>query len=209
MSTWAMARAAGDMRSVLHDEGEPVLRRPGVVEALQPQLAPAGVGPQADDVPPAEGAEPGLVQEDDGPLALDVGVGDAEVEGVLVGRPGEPALRRHGDDVLERDRAIEFQEHDRAHAGGRRPIRGKVLRGHRGLGVPVAARRHQLLGGAAVTDGRGIDLRDEPQARARPISGATVVRASTTNAMWASRSTPSSSAPRYTSSRFTVRANPL
>src|SRR5262249_31960908 len=43
----------------------------------------------------------------------------------------------------------------------------------------------------------------------RPMLGATAVRAPITKPICSSRSTPSSSAPRYTSCRFTVRAKPL
>src|SRR4030095_4126545 len=94
MSTCATARVAAAMipRSAPGDEGEPVLRPPRLVEPLETQLAPAGVAPPADDGAPAEDAEPRLVQEDDRPFALGLGMSDAEVERVLVGRPLEGGL---------------------------------------------------------------------------------------------------------------------
>src|SRR5215475_6941970 len=65
-------------RLALH-EGEACAAAPGVVEAIEAQLAAAGVVPEAEHVAAAEVTNPGLVHEHDRPLALRLGMRDAEV----------------------------------------------------------------------------------------------------------------------------------
>ena len=141
--------------------------RPGVVEPLEAELAASSVVPEADDVATAEGAQPRLVQEEDRSLALGLGMGDAEVERVLVGRPNETSPRRLGDDVLERDGMLELEEYQPPDPGRGRAIRGEVLGGQRRLRVSVLPGGDQVLGGAAVADGDVID----PRRRLRPGPG--------------------------------------
>ena len=65
-------------------------RVPGVVEPLEPQLAAAGIAPEAQHVAAPEVADPRIVQEDHRVLLLYRRVRDPELERVLVGRRLEP-----------------------------------------------------------------------------------------------------------------------
>jgi len=72
------------------------VRREAIVEALEPELPPPGIAPQREHVAPAEVADPGLVEEDDGMLPLRLRMLGAEVERVLVGWPRKATARRLG-----------------------------------------------------------------------------------------------------------------
>src|SRR5262249_21778211 len=93
---------------------------------------------------------PGLVQEDNGPLALHVWVLDPEIQGSLGrGPPGARAGRRGGG-LFGCHGALEGQEDDLAHARAIGMARREVLGDQARVRVAAPACRHQILRGSAV-----------------------------------------------------------
>src|SRR6185295_14023873 len=152
-------------------EREAAAAAPRVVEAVEAELAAAGVVPQTEHVTASEVADPRLVQEHDRRLALRVRMLDAEVERVLVRRRLQPSARGLGHDVRGGHLALEHQQRELAHPAAAGVTRGKVLREDRGMRVAVAARLHQRLGGAPVANGDGIEGRPGSAGVARRLGG--------------------------------------
>src|SRR5437867_11414997 len=148
--------------SAWSDEGEAVVRGPGLVEAFEAELTPPRVAPEADHIPAAKEAEPRIVEEDHGSLDLYVGVFDAEVQSVFIGRALETTLRRGGGGFSGGGRLIESKERDLAHPLVSEASRGKVVGGDARVRVSIVAGRHQLLRGSTVARRHAIHGRGPP-----------------------------------------------
>src|SRR5262249_47408902 len=137
---WRRESATPSIRSVLAagNEAEAVGGAPAVVEAFEAELAPARVAPEAQDVAATEVAEPRIVEQHPGPLALHFGMGDSEVERILVRRRLEALPRPLARDVASRHVAIESEENDLAPSGAAEVPGGKVLRIDGRMRVAVA-----------------------------------------------------------------------
>src|SRR6185295_17062356 len=122
------------------DEAKAPVCVPRAVESLEPEVAAAGIAPQRDDVPPAEEAEPGVVEEHHRTLDLYGRVRGAERERVLVHRPCEAKPGRLGDGLFRRHAPRELEQHDLPRDNGVRPPHGEVVGSDAGMRVPVIAR---------------------------------------------------------------------
>src|SRR5580765_2725729 len=154
-----------------HEAKAPV-RGPRAVESLEPELAATGIAPQRDDVPPAEEAEPGVVEEYHRALDLHGRIRGAERERVLVDRPFQAEPGRLGDDLFGRDAPRELEQRDLPHGNGVGPPHGKVVGGHARVRVAVFARRDERLGRSAVPDRDPIARGNSPDfshARRSPV----------------------------------------
>ena len=111
-------------------------------------------------------SDPRVVEEHHRRLALHLGMGDAEMERVLVERLLEPERGRPGQRRAGVDVAVEGEQDDLERAAaGERPG-GEVGGVDAGVGVPVAARLDEGLGGPAVGSGQPVHADDPGRPRA-------------------------------------------
>src|ERR1700675_2514145 len=133
-------------------EAKPPFRIPGPFESLEPELAAPGIAPERDDVPPAEEAEPGVVEEHHRALDLHGRVRGPERERVLVDRPLQAEPGRLRDGLFRRDPLRELEQHDLPHQNGVGPPDGKVVGRDARMRVPVVARRDERFCRSTVPD---------------------------------------------------------
>jgi len=136
---------------LLADEREAVVAIPPAAEPAEIELAVAGAAPQIEDAQVAARVAPGLVEKDHGPLSLNLGMLDPEVERVLVDGALKTLLRGFDDCLFRADFTVELEEHDLAR-DTRCPTNREVPGVDVMVGVVVIASQHQFLGRAAISD---------------------------------------------------------